>query len=118
MASINQLTGGEVSETELRSVSMLPDGSGYASGNDGMILYRSAIAASKGISPTWNLVYLECGTAPGTCDYPPLNGVSITPNGAQGWAVGGLDAMPPVFAKMTGGTLEQFPVWLPLIDKN
>jgi hypothetical protein len=106
-------------ETQLWAVDMLPDGSGYAAGNDGQVLYRSTIDASEGISPTWSSVFTDCGSpSSNTCTYPPLYGVSVTPDGKKGWAGGGNYDDVPRFDEMTMGTLGPYWQWLPTLEKN
>jgi len=106
-------------QTMLWAVDMLADGSGYAAGNDGQLLYRSPISATLGYTVTWRSVYTDPGPDAGHPNYPPLYGLSALPDGSMGWAVGGALNQLPRLLEMTKGALSPVPrQWLPFVSKG
>jgi hypothetical protein len=88
-------------ETLLWYVNMRPDGSGYAAGNDGQILFRDPALG------TWQSAFTDPRPPEA-----PFFGVWLAPSGAPGWAVGGVDgANAGIFARVS----PPLATWLPLV---
>jgi hypothetical protein len=91
-------------ETLLSYVDMRPDGAGYAVGNNGQILSRDPATG------TWRSVFTDPRPP-----QAPFYGVWLAPDGASGWAVGGVEGRAPdagIFARFSSAV-----TWLPLVTR-